>query len=733
MEYFIQIEKKLQQFSRKYYTNEFIKGTILFIAFGLLYLLFTLFIESFLWLKPIPRTILFWLFIIIEVFLLIRFIGFPLFKLFGLQKGISLEESSKIIGNHFPEVKDKLLNILQLKKTGNDSDLLLASIEQKANELQPIPFTKAINFKTNLKYLKYAFIPILIWLITLFTGINSKLNQSFQRVVNHSKAYLPPAPFTLKLTNNNLQVIQGKPLTIYVEAKGEIIPEEAKIIYDNQQYFLENNGAGFFSYTFSEVTKPINFYVEANTIQSIQYSVNIIETPTIQNVSISLLYPNYLGKKNENITNTGNITVPQGTTIRWNVKTSKTDTVNFIMNDKRLKFTLDKADHFSFSKKIINDLNYKIASSNQKLKDYEQLQYSITTIKDVHPTIAIKTNIDSISRGPAYFAGQISDDYGLQKLQLVYYNIKKPENQKIKNINIGKENIQTFFYEFPEGLDLLEGIDYELFFQVFDNDVINRNKKATSKLFSYNKKTAKEVKEELLQEQKEQINNLENSLEKQQKTKQDLEKIQFDLQNKKQMNWNDQKKIKNLVNRQQEYKQMMQRQTQKLQENFSEKKEETDELQEKKEDIKKRIEELKKIEKQDKILEDLLKMAEKLKKEDLIKKSKELAEQNKQQERSLERVLELAKRYYVEQKTTQLANKLQELAKKEEELTKKENTQENQKEIKKQFEKIKEDLKELQKENEDLKDPMDIPKMEDLQKEAENEMLKRIRKKLQIR
>ena len=127
MSKFSLIEQKLQQFSKKYYTNELIRGSILFITLGLLYFFITLFVEYFLWLEPKSRTFLFWLFII-------RFILFPIFKLFGLRKGISQEKSSKIIGEHFPEVKDKLLNVLQLKNTSNDSELLAASIEQKANQ-----------------------------------------------------------------------------------------------------------------------------------------------------------------------------------------------------------------------------------------------------------------------------------------------------------------------------------------------------------------------------------------------------------------------------------------------------------------------------------------------------------------------------------------------------------------------------------------------------------------------
>jgi len=79
-------------------------------------------------LKPLARTFLFWTFILVEVYLLTRFIAFPIFKLFKLQKGISYQDASSIIGNHFPEVSDKLLNFLQLSQNLNSgSELLYAS------------------------------------------------------------------------------------------------------------------------------------------------------------------------------------------------------------------------------------------------------------------------------------------------------------------------------------------------------------------------------------------------------------------------------------------------------------------------------------------------------------------------------------------------------------------------------------------------------------------------------
>ena len=725
MEGYKNIEDKLHQFANKYYTNELIKGSILFLSLGCLYLFFTLFLEYFFWLKPTARTFLFWLFIVVELFLLIKFIMIPISKLIGFRKGISLQQSSKIIGSHFPEVQDKLLNVLQLKENVNNSDLILASINQKSEELAPIPFLKAVDFKQNKKYLKYAIIPFLILLTILFTGNNNILSDSLERVVNHRTAYNPPALFSFSLLNTHLNVVQGKSISILVKTQGKVLPNEALIHFENEQYYLQNKGKGTFSYTFLDVQKPINFYIEANGVQSKDYQIYVTETPTINTIYLKLKYPYYVGKKNETIQNSGNLTVPEGTNITWHVTTLNTDSVVFITNNNRTNFIKLTNNNFEFTKRIKNALNYQITSSNVNLKDYESLQFSVDVVKDELPKISVNSNIDSISRGTAEFAGQISDDHGIKKLQLVYYNKNTPEQSNIYNIQISKDNIQSFFYQFPDGLKLTKGTNYEMYFIVFDNDAVNGNKSAKSKVFNYRQKTEDEVEEELLQEQRTTINDLENSIQKQKKQQDQLETIQQDLQNKKSINWNDKKKVESFIKRQEQYKKMMQRQTDKLQENLDEKKEENENLQEKKEDLKERIKELKKLEKQQKLLDEIQKMADKLNKEDLVKKAKELAQQNKQQQRSLEKTLELVKRFYVEQKTMQIANKIDELAKKQEALEKNPETNiEAQKEIKKEFNDIKKELEELNKDNEKLKDPMELPDVEDEKEDVDNELNK---------
>ena len=725
MKGFDNIQKKLESFYRKYYTNELIKGSILFFSLGLLYFLFTLFVEYFLWLQPFSRTFLFWFFIVVEGMLLYRFIVLPTVQLVRLKHGISEAQSSKIIGDHFPEVQDKLINLLQLRKESQETELLLASIEQKSKELQPIPFTKAVDFKKNVVYIKYLMIPLLILLVSFFTGAEEELTKSFSRVVNYKKEFVPPAPFEFSLETKNLKVIQGKSFQLGVTTVGAIIPDETKIFYENQQYFLQEKSNGIFSFTFTNVVNDVNFYLEANGVRSKTFRLQVIKTPTIQNIFVSLDYPSHTRKKDEIIENSSTLLVPEGTTIEWKVSTHQTDSLSFIENQKRSMFDIKDKNLFTYRKRVIKATSYQIASSNTELKDYEKLPFNIRVVKDEFPTILVQSNIDSITRGEAQFAGQISDDYGISKLELVYYDLERPETKKKVALDINKEKIQTFFYQFPDQLSLTEGVDYELYFQVFDNDGVNGVKKSISKKFSYRQKTEEEIDQEILENQRNTINDLEKTIQKQKDEKKALEDIQNELQNKKEINWSDKKKVDEFIKRQEQYKQMMERQTENLQENLEERKEENEMLKEKKNELQKRIEELKKLNKQNKLLEELQKMAEKLDKEELVRKAKKLAQQNKQQERSLERILELTKRFYVEEKTMQLANKLEQLSKKQDSLhNDQKDALEKQKEINQEFDKIAKELEELQKDNEKLKEPMEIPEMEEEKKETEEELNK---------
>ena len=718
------IYSKLESFIKKYYTNELLKGIIFFVGLGLIYLTVTLFIEYFLWLKPIGRAFLFWTFIFVEVFLLFRFILFPIFKLFKIQKGINFNDASSIIGDHFSEVSDKLTNFLQLSNDKNQSELLLASITQKANALQPIPFGNAINFKGNNKFLPLAILPILFFAFFYFSGNSSIFSQSLDRVVHFKNQYLPPAPFEFVVLNDNLQTEQGSDFVLQIQSKGKVIPENAMIFINSESYFMESTKAGIFEYRFTKPTKNISFYVEANEISSNDFELSVFAVPTISNFQMVLNFPSYLNKKAEIIQGTGNGIVPEGTRVTWNVSAMATKTIKFVdANDVSQFTTLDNV--FKFSKNIIQNIDYQVITSNEKVKDYEKLNYQITVVKDQYPTIEANNAPDSLKIDKSVVVGQVADDNGLSKLQIVYYPKNKPENGRKFLLPIKRDVFDQFIFMFPGNLPVEQGVSYEYYFEVFDNDAIHNYKSAKSAVFTNRISTEEEKEDRILEQQNENINSLSKSLKAQDKQLSELDKLQKSAKEKDNFEFKDQQKVNEFIKRQKQQDEMMKEFSKKMQDNLEKLK--TEKKDEFKQELQKRIENTEKdLEKNQKLLDELKSLNDKIKQEELVDKMDKFKQNSKNQVKNLEQLVELTKRFYVEKKAQQLADKLQKLADKQEDLSnnEKENTADKQEEINKEFDKIQDELKDLDKENNELKKPIDIPKDAEKEKSIDEDLKK---------
>lgn len=716
------IYQKLEAFIRKFYTNELLRGTIFFVGIGLLYLIFTLFVEYFFWLKPLLRTVLFAMFVLVELFLLFRFIFFPLFKLFKLQKGINYKEASTIIGNHFSEIGDKLTNFIQLSQDNNTSELLEASIEQKANALQPIPFGKAINLGNNKKYLPLAIIPILFFAFFYLSGNSNFISQSFNRVVHFKQQFLPPAPFRFELLNKNLQTEQNKDFRLRVRTIGTIVPETAMIFIGNESYFMEIKKAGEFEFIISKPTENVTFHIESNEILSIDYQLNVITVPSIANFEMVLNFPNYLNKKSEIVKGIGNAIIPEGTQVTWKMNTLATQNVDWV-NENTTSAFVKENNRFLLSKTIFQNLDYTILTSNAKVKNYEKLNYQISVIKDRFPTINVNNAPDSLKLNKDFVLGQVSDDYGLSKLQVVYYPKNNPNAIKRSIISVKKEAYDQFVFSFPGSIEVESGVVYEYFFEIFDNDALHNYKSTRSSVFSNRIATESEKEDEILQQQNDNINSLAKSLKAQDKQLSELDKLQKMGKEKENLDYKDQQKVNDFIQRQKKQDEMMKEFSEKMKDNLDQFKSEKKD--EKKELLEDRLEKTKQeLEKNKKLLEELQKLNDKIGKEELFEKMEKFQQASKNQTKSLEQLVELTKRYYVEKKAEQIKEKLDKLADKQEKLSEKndQNNPESQEEINKEFDKIQEELDELQKENLGLKKPLDLPNTEDKEKSIDEDL-----------
>ncbi|WP_324024762.1 hypothetical protein QSV08_16235 [Maribacter sp. BPC-D8] len=697
---------RLNQFIQKHYSQVLLKGILLFFAFGLLFFLLILGIEYFLWMNTTGRMILFVIFIAVELFLLFKYILTPIFYLFKLKQGIGPKDAAQMIGKHFPEVGDKLTNLLDLANDPEQSELLLASINQRSKQLDPIPFSNAIDFKDSLKYLKYATIPIAIIGLLLISGNWNSFFGTYERVVNYEMAYEKPAPFQFELLSDNLKTLQDETFTIQVATKGEVKPENVYIEIDGKQILLQQNN-GFYEYEFTPPITTTNFKFKANEVNSRAYTLTALETPSILDFTMNLTYPSYLNKPNESIKSTGNAVIPEGTKIQWKINGENTDKINLSTKDTILQLTKEN-NTFELEKRIYNDFNYELTTTNKNVEDYERLTYNFKVIKDGYPTIKVHQVLDTLNPNVSYYTGNATDDYGLRKIDVVYFEVGKEEKKKTINLLKPSSNYEQFYYTFPSGLELKEGKNYGFYFEVTDNDAIHNGKTIKSQIYQQVLLDENQLKNKDLESQQSLIKDLDKSLQKSKAQKESLEEINQNQKEKNSLNFNDKNQIKDYLKKQEQQEQLMQKFSKQLKENLN-KENKDDKLNQLLQERLERQEEQAK--KNQQLLEEINKVADKIKKEDLTKKLEELGKKQQNSQRSLEQLVELTKRYYVTEKASQIARDLEELAKKQEELSEQNNennTAEKQKKLNEEFDKISAEIKDLKKDNEKLKKPIDI-------------------------
>ena len=448
--------QKLDEFIRKFYKNQLIRGLIYASALLLIFFISATSFEYFAHLDTLPRTLLFYSFVIASIYVLGKFVLFPLFKLYKLSQTISHEDAAKIIGDHFGSVQDKLLNILQLKKmsdqSGMQGDLINASINQKIGDLKPVPFSSAIDLGKNKKYLRYLALPVALLLIIVFAA-PSLIQDGTKRLVNHRKFYERPAPFEFNIVNNDLSVVQQEDFRLEIKVAGDEIPDKIYLQTESGQFRLTKESTVDFSYVFKNVQKTTDFKLSADGFSSGTYTLNALPNPLVLNFKVKLDYPRYLNRTNEELGNTGDLIIPAGTGSVGNSILLIPIKLNMVFADTALIPQRTEENRFVINRSFRTNNNYSFISSNEYLRSKDSILYAINVIPDLYPTIEVEQQRDSFSTKQIFFKGLIKDDHGFRDLKFKYKFVNSPDaiakSDEVfsEDIKINKVvNQEQFFY-----------------------------------------------------------------------------------------------------------------------------------------------------------------------------------------------------------------------------------------------------------------------------------------------
>lgn len=725
---------KLDEFIRKYYKNQLLRGSLYTIAIVVSGYLAISLLEYYAHFDTLPRTILFWSFIAAAGYVIGRFIALPLFRINKIGKVISHEQAALIIGKHFTNVEDKLLNVLQLQKdgsgTGASKELIEASINQKISELKPVPFTSAVDFSQNRKYVKWALLPLLAIAVIIFTNA-SLLTESTNRLVNHSDYFEEQAPFSFEI-DGNLEAVENEDFTLNVKLSGAEIPAEVKLLVDGNEYRMNKENTINFSYVFRNVQKEKSFRFFADGFTSREYLLKVIPNPIVLNFDAELKYPAYTGKKNETVRNTGDLVVPAGTVINWNFATRSTSSFVMAFADSSFKLRQDGEDRFSFSKRLLESQKYSLHTANQFLKSKDSIDYSITVIPDLYPAISVEEKKDSVSNLRMYFTGEVRDDYGFSRMQFVYrlLNAKDssgaPAEPRAEFVNIPLRpslvRDQFYYYWDLSTFGVQAGDEIEYYFEVWDNDAVHGAKSTRSQRMIYKAPTLKDLANMNDSANAKIEEDLEAAIEESKQLQKEIDDLHKKVLEKKNLSWEERKKLEALKMRQQALQQridmLKQRNAMNVQQqqefmpndpNAEENQEEMNELfnQLSTDEMKKMLDKL----------EELLKNPQKDKTQKTLE---EMKQDNKNTEKDLDRTLNLFREMQFQNKLEEAIQQIDTLQKQQDSLSKmseqkspskeqKEDIRKQQDSLNKQFNELRNQLDKLDSLNQKLEEPHELP------------------------
>lgn len=722
---YLQLLSKIDDFIRRYYLNKMVRGLIWWTAiFVISFLIFTV-SEYYGYFAIVTRSIIFYGFIVTQLVLLWMLIGRHLAAYFRLGKHINHQQASVIIGQHFPQIKDRLLNTLELHQLAEENpeqrDLIEASIEQRINNFKPIPFIKAVNLGQNKKYLVYALVPIFVVLVMAF-ATPSILKQGSQRIINHQVFYKKKAPFQFNILNKNLSVRQGDDLSLEVMMSGEQIPAEVYLIDGAHIFKLDKKDIIHFSYDFKNLQNTKNYRLQAGEFSSDEFTVAVQAKPKLLSYSVNLQYPAYLRKAKETLKNPGDLTVPEGTIARFFVETEHVNKFLLSLNGIAQNAEPQKKNAFIVEHRLMKTGTYALAFSNADSPVYDSVSYALNIIKDQYPKIEVEEKPDSANVNVLYFIGKISDDYGFSQLKF-HYQISKTSDAKRKGkafetaIKFDKHLLQsTFLHAWPlKQVGILPGEEISYYFDVADNDGVQGAKHTRSATRIYRLPSKTEQLNSLEKSTESIQNKMEQAIRKAEKIQTETKKLSQDLLQQKNLDYEQKKRIDQLIAQKKELEKLVediQKEGKQNLEQSKELREQNEALLEKQKQIQDLFENVL-DDKTKELLQNLQKLVEKNQKEMSQSELQKMQMDNKSLQKELDRILELYKKLALEQKLTNTIDKLQDLAKKQEQLSGNkskpaEELKKEQQQLQKDFNDIKKDLKDVKKENELLENPQEL-------------------------
>ena len=753
--FYKEIISKLELLVKKEYFALFLLG--LFAALIITVGTFTVFslVELISYFNSTIRTVLFFVFLLISIGAISYLIILPLLKYFNVIGGRDYFYSANKVGKYFPEIKDDLLNAMQLVSSDKNNSLYSTSLLDAAfknvyERAKPVKFESIVDFSKAKKLAKY-FVLLFAFCASLFVFVPG-LQAASIRLINFNQEFIPPARFYFEIYPSNTELTKGKNVDFVIKVKGEIpkkifllTREESQTNFEEHE--IQKDSLGEYKFSIQQLRSTLFYYAAAEDIKSEEYQIKVIDRPVIRSLDVKIISPGYANIPVLEQKDNGNVSALVGSNVEISLLSNKelksahiefedTTTAELKVQGNLVKglFRIRKDNSYII---VLNDL-----SDNNNL---QPVRYYIKALYDSNPAIELiypkqDVNLANDSRVPIEV--KVNDDYGFSKLILNYKLTSsryEPAQEKFSKIEISidkkiKEQIVDHIWNLTQLNPAVNDV-YSFYIEVFDNDNVSGPKSAKTQIINIRVPSLDEILANADETQDNVQDEMQETLKEAEELKKELEKIDKDLkQDKQQLTWEEKEKIEQTLNKFEKLQDKMESASEQLKQMQNELQQNnllSEETLEKYMELQKLMDEMTSDEMK-KAMQKMQDALEKMNRDQTQDAMNQMKMDEEKFKKSIERTMNLIKRIQIEQKMDEMIKRTENLEQKQNELNEQtkqsdpsdqkqsDELSKKQEEISKELDRLQEKMDELSEKMDELKD-MPKEEMEKLQEEFEKQ------------
>ena len=498
----------------------------------------------------------------------------------GKFAGSSDEDIARKIGTDNPQIKDNLLNALQLMsltdEDGYSNELVNESINRVENSLSEVYVNNSIEKAVQNKLARALMVVSLI--IGMFFWLSpQRLSEAALRLTLPNKSFIPVLPFEVSVLPGDLEVIKGDTLQLAATASGTLIPSEMYIEIEDKfgvkSYSIkagENNQFQFeipavaesFSYRFyAEDPKVLKSWVNYS---SDVYNVNVINRPFIQHLRVRLDYPDYAKIETRVIEgNIGEITALKGTRASVSIISSKS------LNSADISFSGGSGVSLKIegssakgSFTISNNSEFHIDLEDQMgIFNLNPIDYSITALRDETPVISLleqseQFDLDASMQIPMVL--RIDDDFGINEAGIalrIRNEFTDFSDSLFRMIDVplpavSGNSLEFFHLMNLSDIDLAPRDIVEYYAFAFDNDAVTGPKMGRTRLFFARFPSLAELFNRIDEDNNDIEEIAEETVREAKELQEAIKELSDDLKKNPEIDWAKQQKIEETLNKQ---------------------------------------------------------------------------------------------------------------------------------------------------------------------------------------